>query len=71
MTCAQVKSQIVFYVYGEISSDAEERVELRHAYLGNVTWADACDAVALALDSLPDTADDAVGAGIIPQTPGG
>ena len=27
MNCGEVKSQIVFYVYGEISSDAEERVE--------------------------------------------
>jgi hypothetical protein len=27
MSCDEVKSQIVFYVYGEISSEAEERVE--------------------------------------------
>ena len=27
MNCDEVKSQIVFYVYGEISSEAEERVE--------------------------------------------
>jgi HEAT repeats/Putative zinc-finger len=27
MNCVDVKSQIVFYVYGEISSDVEERVE--------------------------------------------
>jgi hypothetical protein len=51
--------------------DAEERAKLRNAYLGNVTWADACAAAGLALDSLPDTAADAVRAGVIPETAAG
>ncbi|MBJ7469833.1 MAG: hypothetical protein JHD16_00955 [Solirubrobacteraceae bacterium] len=32
-----------------------ERAELQRAYLGNVTWADACDAVGIDFDALPDT----------------
>jgi hypothetical protein len=35
-------------------SDAE-RGELQAAYLGNITWQQACDAVGVRFDSLPDT----------------
>jgi hypothetical protein len=39
-----------------------EREELHAAYLGNLTWAAACDAVGLPFESLPDTT-----AGLRPQ----
>ena len=50
--------------------DDEDRAELRNGYLGNVTWADACDAVGLSFPELPDTVDDAMRAGLIPEAHG-
>lgn len=35
-----------------------ERAELHHAYLGNVTWQQACEAIGTAFDDLPDTTAD-------------
>ncbi len=34
------------------------RAALQHAYLGNLTWQAACDAIGISYDDLPDTTDD-------------
>lgn len=32
-----------------------ERAQLQHAYLGNLTWRQACHAIGVPFDELPDT----------------